>query len=220
MILSSAIRGFDSVDLDDIDASNISHISPDTTVESETMTNQSHNSNCDTHEYQHLPEEFGFQKHKAHPLLTRHPSPHSGRDDDPEKLREIADDVLTKMSYHDLRPENHRHKILFGPDHKIGKKLFLLQKSNPKYQVFLPEFRMLHLRKHKITVLFSAYKEAGLVHLLRYMRDDQIEDWKKLITAANIDLATRAVRRLAVALRLAFLPVSSAPLVRRNSRNL
>ena len=74
-----------------------------------------------------------------------------------------------------------------------------------KYTRFIPEFPLLHVRKHKITILFSAYKDAGLVNLLQFMRDDEEEDWKKLISAAHIDAATHQIKRLSKGFHLAFL---------------
>ena len=78
-------------------------------------------------------------------------------------------------------------------------------KDHSLYQQFLPEFPALHLRKSKIVNLFSAYKTAGLLHLLKFMKDsEQEDDWMKLITIQNIDTATRNIRRLSMALHLAF----------------
>ena len=139
------------------------------------------------------PEKFGFEKYICPQLVTRHPPPATGRDDDPDKLQEILDDLLLKMGHQDI--SDHEEKILFGPDHKIGKNLLSLRNHGPKYEIFLPEFPLLHVRKHKITILFSAYKDAGLVQLLRYMRDDEEDDWRKLVSAVHIETATRHIRR-------------------------
>ncbi len=136
------------------------------------------------------------------PLLYRHPPPYSGKDDDPAKLREVADDVLTKMGYHE---GSSCSKILFGPDNKIGKNLLNLIHSKDKYDTFLAEFPCLHLRKSRITTIFTANKNTGLFQLLQYMRDDNGNDWAKLISATHIDAATRNVRRLSTSLHLAFL---------------
>lgn len=76
---------------------------------------------------------------------------------------------------------------------------------NEKYLAILPEFPLLHLRKSKITILFSSYSDAGLVQLFQYMRDDDRDDWSKLVSAAHIDMATRNVKRIGQALHLAFL---------------
>ena len=149
------------------------------------------------------PEKFGFQKYVCEQLLTRHPPPATGKDDDPDKLREILDDFLLKMGYHEISGKE--QKILFGPDHKIGKNLLTLRNHTSKYGLFLPEFPLLHVRKHKITILFSAYKDAGIVQLLRYMRDEEEEDWRKLLSAEHIDTATRHIRRLSITFHLAFL---------------
>ena len=149
------------------------------------------------------PEKFGFEKYICPQLLTRHPPPATGKDDDPDKLREILDDVLLKIGQEETNEES--QKILFGPDHKIGKNLLSLRNHALKYKTFLPEFPLLHVRKHKITILFSAYKDAGLVQLVRYMRDDEEEDWRKLLSAVHIEMATLHIRRLSIAFHLAFL---------------
>ena len=75
--------------------------------------------------------------------------------------------------------------------------------TNKKYKVFLPEFPLLHLRKSMITVLFSSYKEAGLIEILKFMREEDHDEWAKLVSITHIDKATRFVRRIALALHLA-----------------
>ncbi|XP_060576230.1 uncharacterized protein LOC132733585 [Ruditapes philippinarum] len=147
---------------------------------------------------------FGFEKFKVPPLLCRHPPPATGRDDDIEKIREILDDVLVKTGY-DADQSKCANRILCGPDNKIGKCLLRLMNRNHKYKTFLPEFPLLHLRKSKINILFSAYKDAGIVQLLKFMRNDEHDDWAKLVSIQHIDMATRHVKRIALALHLAFL---------------
>ena len=56
-----------------------------------------------------------------------------------------------------------------------------------------------------ITILFSSYNDAGLIHILKFMRDDNRQNWSKLISAQHIDAATRNVKRIGMALHLAFL---------------
>ena len=153
---------------------------------------------------QALLKSFGFTKNKVPPLLTRHPPPAIGRDDDPSKIREILDDVLLKMGY-EADPNKGVNRILCGPDNKIGKCLLNLLNADKKYRVFLPEFPLLHLRKSKINILFSSYGDAGLIQLLRVMRNEDQEEWAKLISIQHIDMATKHVRRLALSLHLAFL---------------
>lgn len=149
-------------------------------------------------------ESFGFEKFNVPPLLCRHPPPATGRDDDISKIREILDDMLLKMGYL-TNIENTVNRILCGPDHKVGNCLLKLMSTNEKYAAFLPEFPLLHLRKSMITILFSSYSEAGLVHILRFMRDDGKDDWSKLVSLHHIDIATRNVRRISLSLHLAFL---------------
>ena len=153
---------------------------------------------------QSLLKSFGFTKNVVPPLLTRHPPPAIGRDDDPSKIREILDDVLLKMGY-EADPKRAVNRILCGPDNKIGKSLLNLLNVDKKYRAFLPEFPLLHLRKSKINILFSSYGEAGLVQLLRVMKNEDQEEWAKLVSIQHIDMATKHVRRLAIALHLAFL---------------
>ena len=91
--------------------------------------------------------------------------------------------------------------------------------SSVKYRAFLPEFPLLHLRKSKITILFSAYKDAGLVQLLRIMRDDEKSDWSKLVSVTHIDVATRYVKRLGLSFQLGFLIVFSQTLEQEELEN-
>ena len=95
-------------------------------------------------------------------------------------------------------------RILLGPDQKIGKNLLCLMKQR-RYAPFLPEFPCLHARKSRITILFSAYKQAGILQLIQYMQDDENNDWATLISAHHIDVATKYIMRLAKALRMAFI---------------
>ena len=147
---------------------------------------------------------FGFSKFQVPPLLCRHPPPAVGRDDDRMKIKEILDDVLLKLGYTTENSDS-LNRILCGPDNKIGKCLLELIETDKKYKMLLPEFPLLHLRKSKITVLFSAYQDAGLVQLMKFMKDDKEEDWKKLVSVQHIDTATKYVKRIAQSLNLALL---------------
>ncbi|WAQ96121.1 hypothetical protein MAR_028811 [Mya arenaria] len=69
-----------------------------------------------------------FQQHKPLPLLSRHPPPAIGRDDDNQKLKEILDDVLIKTD----STKDTSHKILFAPDHKIAVNLMKLRETNKR----------------------------------------------------------------------------------------
>ena len=147
---------------------------------------------------------FGFSKFVVPPLLCRHPPPAVGRDDDISKIKDILDDILVKLAFC-TDPTKTNDRILCGPDNKIGKCLLQLMASSAKYKAFLPEFPLLHLRKSKLTILFSGYKDAGLIQLVRIMRDDEKSDWSKLASVTHIDVATRHVKRLALSFQLAFL---------------
>jgi hypothetical protein len=47
-------------------------------------------------------------------------------------------------------------------------------------------------KKSKITNLFSAYKDAGILHLLMYMKDtDNEADWTDLVSLSNIESAAK-----------------------------
>lgn len=61
---------------------------------------------------------FGFEKFVVPPLLSRHPPPATGRDDDIMKIREIMDDVLTKMGYCNDDEKKMSSRIFCGPDNK------------------------------------------------------------------------------------------------------
>ena len=138
------------------------------------------------------------------PIICRHPPPATGRDDDIGKLKEVLDEVLIHTGH--LDPRSCKDRILLAPDYKIAKNLLKLMASNPKYQIFLPEFPMLHLRKSKITNFLKAYKYAGFSQLVNYMRDEATEkDWSKLVSVNNIEKSTRIINRLSCALHVAFI---------------
>ena len=145
-----------------------------------------------------------MDKHVAPPLLCRHPPPESGRDDDFYKLKDILDKFLIDTGH--IETSQCYDRIILAPDYKTAKNVFKLMNTSPRYQIFLPEFPLLHLRKSKIGNFLKAYKSAGLLQILNYMRDEDTEkDWSKLVTVSNIDKATRIIRRLSVALHVAFI---------------
>ena len=74
-----------------------------------------------------MPEHFDLTKYVPPPLLTRHPEPFIGRDDDPVKLKEIITDVMIKMGIYEGSPDNSK-TILIGPDHKIAQNVLKLAK--------------------------------------------------------------------------------------------
>ncbi|XP_067660602.1 uncharacterized protein [Haliotis asinina] len=149
------------------------------------------------------------------PLLTRHPTPAVGRDDDKAKLREVLVGILQGL---DRQSNSQKYdRILLAPDHKLSKNLIQLMKEHKIFQQFLPEFPVLHLKKSKIANIFSAYKDAGLHELLKYMKDDEQEkDWKKLVTLSNIETAARNIKRLSMAFHLAFLATFLQSLTEEN----
>ncbi|CAC5360077.1 unnamed protein product [Mytilus coruscus] len=137
------------------------------------------------------------------PLLCRHPPPASGRDGDILVLKKVLDDILIKT------------------DVNIAKNLLKLIDTTEKYKVFTPEFPILHLRKSKITNLISAYKATGLLHNLRYMKDEEYaKDWTKLLTIVKIETATRNIWRLSVALHLSFFVCFLSTFSKEDSRSL
>ncbi|XP_070203435.1 uncharacterized protein [Littorina saxatilis] len=152
---------------------------------------------------------MGFRVYCPPPLISRHPPPYTGRDDDLMKLREILTDILVKTGFffagkHKKFPGRDESRIILAPDHKIAANLFRLMKENSMFQIFLPEFPLLHLRKSKIVNLLSAYKDAGLSSLTRFLHDSEETDLKKIVRPENIESATTFVKRLALALQTAF----------------
>ena len=157
-----------------------------------------------TDQTQRILGSFGFHKFEVPPLLCKHPPPATGRDDDINNVKQIVDDVMLKLGYK-TGIKKLSQRILCGADQKIGNNILRLMSMDEKYLAILPEFPLLHLRKSKITILFSSYNDAGLLQLLQYMRDDDRDEWSKLVSAAHIDMATRNVKRIGQALHLAFL---------------
>lgn len=135
------------------------------------------------------------------PLICRHPPPANGRDDDLAVLRNILDDFLEKAAVDD-----HLDRVLTAPDYKVAKHLLALIGSDIKYKTFLPEFPVLHLRKSKITNLISACKTTCLIHILKYMKDDDTEtDCSNLVSIGNIEIATKNIWRLSAGLHVALI---------------
>lgn len=123
---------------------------------------------------------FGLKQFHPPQSICLHPKPATGRDDDINKSREVLDDVLLKSGNLTSIHTERKSRILFGPDHKIGKNLIELMKFDQQYKRYLPEFPLLHLRKSKITNLFAAYKAAGLLVLLKFMVDGSEKlEWSK-----------------------------------------
>ena len=117
-------------------------------------------------------------------------------------MKEILDNFLIRTGY--ITTANSKQCILVGADNKIGKNVLQVMKNYSKYRVLLPEFPLMHLRKSKITNLFSGNKEAGIVHMLKYMKDADPDESMETFTAQNIDAATRTVWRISMSLHLAF----------------
>lgn len=55
------------------------------------------------------------------------------------------------------------------------------QEKRQKCHQFLAELSVLHLRKSKITIRISINKDAGLLHNLKYTRDDKFSEWRKAV---------------------------------------
>ena len=101
--------------------------------------------------------------------------PYEGRDDDIMKLEEILNLVVKHGSREDIKKN-----ISCGPDHKIGCNLFKLKKQK-KFQELIVEMPCLQFRKSLIGSLFAAPKHSGLVQLLQYARDQDAEEWQKML---------------------------------------
>ncbi|CAC5399883.1 unnamed protein product [Mytilus coruscus] len=153
--------------------------------------------------YDRIAGSFGFEKYNPPTLLTRHPPPATGRDDDIITLKEVLDDILIKTDKVGTNAAK-SYRILFGADNKIGANLLKLMSMSSKYKIFIPEYPILHLKKSKINNICSGYKHAGIIQILKYMRDEEYNEWKKLISADHIEKASRYIRRLSIALRISF----------------
>ena len=94
---------------------------------------------------------------------------------------------------------------ILGVDHKIAACHSKIAKSDSRFKRIIKEVPLLHLQKMKVTNLCSAYKDAGLLHIIKYMHNKPDEDdIAKLLDMNVIRHATRHIKRLALALSLAF----------------
>ncbi|WAQ97677.1 LOW QUALITY PROTEIN: hypothetical protein MAR_030367 [Mya arenaria] len=92
---------------------------------------------------------LGSTNLKPPPFITKHPPRVLERDGDIKKRKEVLDGVLMKTDNCHVEA----HKLIFAPD-----------RSNITMQdiivLLCSEFLVLHLRKSKITKLYSAYSDA------------------------------------------------------------
>lgn len=113
-------------------------------------------------------------------------------------------DILTKLGRYPGK--EYKERILLAPDHKIAKTLLQLIRTDKLLKQFLPEFPVMHLKKSKITNLFTAYKDAGVLHLLKYMKDaDNDSDLTDVTSVINIEAAANNIKLLTLILHLALL---------------
>ena len=99
-ILRQAIAGdYDfSLESDIPESHSLSEINPplDQPTTDQPTTDQPTTDETDQSNTQNILSSFGFNKYKVPQLLTRHPPPAIGRDDDISKLQEILYDILVK----------------------------------------------------------------------------------------------------------------------------
>ncbi|CAC5386648.1 unnamed protein product [Mytilus coruscus] len=134
--------------------------------------------------YDRIEGSFGFEKYNP-----SNPPPATGRDDDIVKLKEVLDDILIKTDKVGTNAAK-SYRILFGADNKIGANLLKLMSMSSKYKIFIPEYPILHLKKSKINNICSGYKHAGIIQILKYMRDEEYNEWKKLISVDHTENAS------------------------------
>ncbi|CAH1791793.1 unnamed protein product, partial [Owenia fusiformis] len=151
---------------------------------------------------ENVPSQFGLHKYFPPTLICTHPSPYVGKDDDKNKLAQISNDILTKLG---RQNHNGHPKILFGADNKVNANMLDLihDPVNCDFEIFLPEVPCLHLRKSMINTTLNAYQNAGLIQILRYMKEDDKCDWRKLLGGEQIDMGTKVTKRIADSLHIA-----------------
>ena len=141
---------------------------------------------------------LGFHRHHPQPFITRHTPAWIGRDDDPLKIKEICRDLF-RMG------DCANDFSILAVDQKIAACHQKIKKEDRAFQKQILEIPALHLLKHKIVNICSSYKEAGILHILKYMRDDDTqEEWGRLVSIDNIKKATRMIRRCAIGFAIAF----------------
>ena len=120
-------------------------------------------------EADHMPEDaaeqMGFVRFIPPPFITRHTPPWVGRDDDPKVIEKVLDDFITMTDAQD-------DFCILGVDQKIGACHMKLEHGHPRFKKLIREIPVLHLLKMEIVNLCSAYKTAGLLHVLKFMRDE------------------------------------------------
>ena len=161
-----------------------------------------------------------FQCHQYRPndeYITKHLTT-MGLDTDIDKLREILFDLRRKLNGSQVN-SNNCQRILFGGDHKLGDNMFKLMSENAVFEEFIPVPPVLHLLKSRVNTLFSAYNDAGIIEILMSMKDDmKTREWSHLISLDHIDVAVKNVRRIGIAIQLAFFTLFSYSLDAEQSK--
>ena len=141
---------------------------------------------------------MGFKRYIPSPFMIRRTAPWIGRDDDPRVIRKVLEDFQTMTECYD-RPS------LLGVDQKIGVTHMKIQKGSEKFSDIIREIPVLHLLKARSLNFCSGYKDAGALHLLKFMlnQEGETEDIIKLLSLDKIRKAVRIMYRLALSLCLA-----------------
>ena len=141
--------------------------------------------------------QMGFIRYTPPPFILCHTAPYIGRDDDPEVIKQVLEDFLTKT-------QSRGKYSIIGVDQKIGACQMELEKGNPEYRKIVREIPPLHLLKMKMINFCKAYDSAGLLHIIKYMTDqDDQDDIIKLLGIDNIRFAFRHMQRVTPAFCLA-----------------
>ena len=109
--------------------------------------------------------------------MIRRTAPWIGRDDDPRVIRKVLEDFQTMTECYD-RPS------LLGVDQKIGVTHMKIQKGSEQFSDIIREIPALHLLKARSLNFCSGYKDAGALHLLKFMlnQEGETEDVIKLLS--------------------------------------
>jgi hypothetical protein len=108
-------------------------------------------------------------------------------------IKEVLEDFLSMT-------ESHDEYTILGVDQKIGACHMKLERGHPKFRKIIREIPTLHLLKMKIINFCGAYKDSGLLHILKFMLDnDNKDDIVKILHMNNIRHAARIIQRIALA---------------------
>ena len=144
-------------------------------------------------------EQCGFERFIPPAFVKRHTPPREGFDHESKNTKAFIEMMEGIFPDLDIR------KILFATDQKICENHIDLQNDGSITDKSIRGLCLLHIIKNACGSTANAYRECGLVEILKYLRDaENVEDLSKLLEMHRIHDASCLMKRLYLTLQLSF----------------